>query len=124
MVADLRDKIERMGQVNLMAIEEYEALEKRNDFLVTQEEDLRKARETLLGIVARIDKTIRDMFMETFDKVAENFRVSSAGCSTAARRASICSTRATRWNAASKSKRGRPARSRRASRCCPAASRR
>ncbi len=75
MVADLRDKLERMGTVNLMAIEEYEALEKRNEFLVSQEEDLRKARETLLGIVARIDETIRAMFMETFEQVAENFRV-------------------------------------------------
>ncbi len=75
MVAELRDKIERMGQVNVMAIEEYEALEKRNEFLVSQEEDLRKARETLLGIVARIDMTIRDMFMETFNSVAENFSI-------------------------------------------------
>lgn len=74
-VTELRDKLERMGQVNLMAIEEYEALEKRNEFLVAQDEDLRKARETLLGIVARIDKTTRDMFLDTFEKVSENFRV-------------------------------------------------
>lgn len=75
MVAELRQKIERMGQVNLMAIEEYEALEKRNEFLVSQEEDLRKAREALLNIVARIDSTIKDMFLQTFEMVCENFRV-------------------------------------------------
>lgn len=75
MVTDLREKLDRMGQVNLMAIEEYEALEKRNAFLVSQEEDLRKARETLLGIVARIDSTIREMFLQTFNDVSENFRV-------------------------------------------------
>ncbi|NIA14829.1 MAG: chromosome segregation protein SMC [Nitrospiraceae bacterium] len=75
MVADLRTRLERMGTVNMMAIEEYEALEQRNDFLVAQDEDLRKARETLLGIVARIDVTIREMFIETFEAVADNFRV-------------------------------------------------
>ena len=75
MVADLRRKIERMGEVNLVAIEEYEALEKRNQFLVSQEEDLRKACDTLMGIVGRIDVTIREMFLETFRNVGDSFRV-------------------------------------------------
>jgi len=75
LVNELRDKLDRMGQVNLMAIEEYEELEQRHDFLVTQEQDLHKARETLLGIVARIDTTTREMFMDTFQKVGDNFRV-------------------------------------------------
>jgi chromosome segregation protein len=74
LVAELREKIERLGQVNVMAIEEYEALEKRNDFLVTQEEDLRTAREALLGVVGRIDKTIQGMFLDTFNNVADSFR--------------------------------------------------
>jgi len=74
MVDDLRDKLQRMGTVNLMAIEEYDELCKRCDFLVAQEEDLRKARETLLNVVERIDKTIRAMFLETFDNVANSFR--------------------------------------------------
>jgi chromosome segregation protein len=74
-VEDLREKLERLGTVNLMAIEEYEALEKRNEFLVTQEEDLRKAREALLGVVTRIDLTIKQMFLDTFNKVSETFKV-------------------------------------------------
>jgi len=74
-VNELREKIERLGTVNVIAIEEYEALEKRNEFLVTQEEDLRKAREALLGVVDRIDKTIRAMFLDTFEKVSETFKV-------------------------------------------------
>ena len=56
------------------AIEEYEELEKRHNFLVTQEQDLSKARDTLLSVVARIDETIREMFMETFRTVGENFK--------------------------------------------------
>jgi len=75
MVGELRAKLDRLGQVNMMAIEEYEALEQRNDFLVTQEEDLRKARDTLLGVVERIDRTICDMFLETFNTVGDSFRV-------------------------------------------------
>ncbi len=74
LVDDYRKKLQRLGVVNLMAIEEYEALEQRNEFLVTQEEDLRKARETLLSVVARIDSTILEMFMETFRQVGENFK--------------------------------------------------
>ncbi len=75
MVTDLREKIERLGQVNVMAIEEYEALQQRHDFLVAQEDDLRKARESLQGVIDRIDKTIQTMFLETFTNVADTFRV-------------------------------------------------
>jgi chromosome segregation protein len=75
MVTDIRATLQRMGEVNLMAIEEYETLEKRYTFLVTQCADLEKAKETLLGVIAKADKKIRDMFMETFERVAENFRV-------------------------------------------------
>ncbi len=74
LVADLRTKIERMGPVNLTAIEEYDALTERNDFLVAQAEDLQKARQTLQNVVDRIDKTIREMFMATFEEVANHFR--------------------------------------------------
>lgn len=74
LIADHRRRIERLGVVNLMAIEEYEALEARNAFLVAQDEDLRKAREKLLSVVDRIDKTILDMFMDTFNKIGESFK--------------------------------------------------
>lgn len=73
-IEDIRKQLQRMGVVNLMAIEEYEALEQRNKFLTTQAEDLRKARETLLSVVARIDGTIRGMFMDTFRTIEENFK--------------------------------------------------
>ncbi len=74
LVKEIRAKIERMGTVNLMAIEEYQALCERNDFLVSQEQDLSKAKEALLNVIKRIDVTIQDMFLETFNTVAENFR--------------------------------------------------
>ncbi len=74
MVADIRERLERLGPVNLMAIEEHDALVERHAFLVAQDQDLRKARETLLGVMERIDKTITAMFLETFNAVAENFK--------------------------------------------------
>jgi chromosome segregation protein len=73
-IKEIRTTLQRMGPVNLGAIEEYDALTERNDFLVAQDEDLRKAKDTLLQVVARIDTTIRDMFMETFHAVSNNFR--------------------------------------------------
>ena len=73
-VKETRAKLERMGTVNLMAIEEFEALTERNDFLVSQNDDLSRAREALLGVVARIDATIRELFLDTFNTVADHFR--------------------------------------------------
>ncbi|MBX3177392.1 MAG: chromosome segregation protein SMC [Candidatus Hydrogenedentes bacterium] len=74
LIKEHRKDLQRLGTVNLMAIEEYEALEKRDQFLCSQEEDLRKARETLLGVVDRIDTTIKELFMETFRTVSECFK--------------------------------------------------
>lgn len=74
LVNETRSRLDRMGSVNLMAIEEYEALTERNDFLVSQNDDLQKAREALLGVVSRIDKTIEQMFLDVFRAVSENFR--------------------------------------------------
>ena len=73
-IGETRERLDRIGTVNLMAIEEYEALTERDEFLVTQAQDLQAARDTLLGVVERIDITITDMFLETFNAVAENFR--------------------------------------------------
>ncbi|MCC6489179.1 MAG: chromosome segregation protein SMC [Candidatus Hydrogenedentes bacterium] len=73
LVSELRERLQRMGEVNLMAIEEYEALEKRHAFLQAQSQDLHQAREALLGVIERSDKRIREMFMETFKSISDNF---------------------------------------------------
>jgi len=70
----LRGKIESMGSVNLIAIEEFEELQQRYDLLIQQETDLRKAKETLLGIIKKINKITQTMFMETFEEVRSHFR--------------------------------------------------
>jgi len=68
-----RQSLERLGNVNLAAIEEYETLEKREKFLKGQADDLSRARDALLGVVKRIDDTITQMFLDTFNEVARHF---------------------------------------------------
>jgi len=67
-------KINEIGAVNLVAMEEYEELSKRFEFLTTHEKDLRDAKESLHNVINNINQTTRKLFKETFDKVRENFR--------------------------------------------------
>ncbi|MBI5117145.1 chromosome segregation protein SMC [Candidatus Poribacteria bacterium] len=69
----LRSKIESIGPVNLIAIEEFEELQQRYNFLIQQEADLRKAKEALLGIIKKINETTQTMFMETFEQIHGHF---------------------------------------------------
>lgn len=70
----LKGKIESYGTVNLVAIEEYDELKKRYDFLSQQQNDLITAKETLHEAILKINRTTRKMFMETFEKVREEFK--------------------------------------------------
>ena len=58
-----------------MAIEEFEELRQRFEFLTKQQSDLLTAKESLHQTISKINRTTREMFMETFTKVSEEFRV-------------------------------------------------
>ena len=73
-VAELRDKLEAMGPVNLVAIEEYQELEERFVFLTTQENDLTKAKSQLLDMIREINKTTSELFRSTFEQANANFQ--------------------------------------------------
>ena len=73
-VAALQKRIEEMGPVNLVAIDEYEETEQRHQFLSTQYEDLVKAKEQLLEVINRINTQTKEMFVDTFNKIRDNFR--------------------------------------------------
>ena len=73
-VAELQTKLDEMGPVNLVAIEEYEETEQRHQFLTTQHDDLVNAKTQLLEIINRINTQTRTMFVETFEKIRDNFR--------------------------------------------------
>ncbi len=61
--------IERLGNVNLLAIEEYEEQSERKIYLDAQFEDLTSALTTLENAIQKIDRETRTRFQETFDKV-------------------------------------------------------
>ncbi len=77
-VGELRQKLESIGPVNLDAIQEFEELEERHNFLDTQHNDLVNSKEELLQVIAKINETTKIMFTETFDLVRgffhNNFR--------------------------------------------------
>ncbi|MDH5183857.1 MAG: chromosome segregation protein SMC, partial [Gammaproteobacteria bacterium] len=68
-VNEIGQKIQRLGAINLAAIEEYEQQSERKRYLDAQNDDLNKALETLEGAIRKIDKETRTRFKETFDKV-------------------------------------------------------
>jgi chromosome segregation protein len=72
--AALREQLEALGPVNVLAIEEHEETVKRLDFLTTQRADLAEARQSLQQAIREIDATARELFLATFTQVRENFR--------------------------------------------------
>jgi chromosome segregation protein len=74
-IADLRSKIERLGNVNVDAIKEQDELEQRFDFLTGQVDDLDKSKNQLEQLIAKINKESQEKFRVTFDEVRENFQV-------------------------------------------------
>jgi chromosome segregation protein len=73
-VGELQERLDRMGPVNLVAIEEYKETEERYTFLTTQYDDLVKAKEQLLEVIDRINAETTEMFRTTFEKIRANFR--------------------------------------------------
>jgi chromosome segregation protein len=71
---DKKAQAERMGAINLTAIEEYDELAKRHAFLVEQKGDLEKSLGDLRTAIATINRASRDRFRETFDRVNEKFQ--------------------------------------------------
>jgi chromosome segregation protein len=70
----LQQRIDEMGPVNLVAIEEYEETEQRYQFLTTQNDDLVKAKQELTDVINRINVQTQEMFVDTFNRIRDNFR--------------------------------------------------
>jgi chromosome segregation protein len=73
-IAELRGKIERLGNVNIDAIDEQETLEKRHSFLSKHVEDLNSSRAQLQQLINRLNKKSREKFRQTFDEIRVNFQ--------------------------------------------------
>ncbi|MFK8138504.1 MAG: chromosome segregation protein SMC [Bdellovibrionales bacterium] len=73
-VTEMREKLKRMGEVNLSAIEEYDDTIERYEFLSKQQEDLLSARKELNRVIERINKICTKRFRDTFEAVNERFK--------------------------------------------------
>ena len=73
-IAALRGKIERLGPVNMMAIEQFDELETRHLFLTTQRADLIDSIAQTSEAIKRIDETTRARFVEAFTAINTNFQ--------------------------------------------------
>ncbi|MCC7042311.1 MAG: chromosome segregation protein SMC [Acidobacteria bacterium] len=72
-IAVLRRRIERLGPVNMMAIEQFDELETRHLFLTTQRKDLLDSIAQTGEAIRKIDKTTRERFAEAFELINRNF---------------------------------------------------
>lgn len=65
----LAARIQRLGPINLAAIEEYQQQSERKRYLDSQNDDLAEALETLENVIRKIDRETRNRFKETFDQI-------------------------------------------------------
>jgi chromosome segregation protein len=72
-VNELKSKLNKIGDVNLASIEEYEDLSQRHSFLDQQYKDLIEAKEQLKKVIDRINRICSRRFKETFEQVNERF---------------------------------------------------
>lgn len=72
-IAELRNKIHGLGNVNTGAIEEFERLKERIDFLMRQREDLREAKNTIHKVIKEIDDKMKNKFLECFNMIKTSF---------------------------------------------------
>lgn len=70
----LRERLTAMGPVNVIAIEEYNELRERLEFLTTQEVDLLAAKKNLENTIDELDKTSEKIFIESFTKIRNSFQ--------------------------------------------------
>jgi chromosome segregation protein len=70
---EMRTRLENMGPVNMMALEEYKETAQRHEFLETQRQDLLQSIENTLNTIKEIDVISRQKFEEAFNIINENF---------------------------------------------------
>ncbi|MBQ6401109.1 MAG: chromosome segregation protein SMC [Firmicutes bacterium] len=69
----IKNRMKEMGEVNVGAIEEYETVRERYEFLTAQQADIQSAMDSLNGIIRDMDRTIRERFRASFDQIVVNF---------------------------------------------------
>ncbi len=68
-----REKLDRMGPINPMAMEAFEEINQRHEFITSQKEDLLNAKASLLTTIEEIDMVARETFLGAFNNIKSNF---------------------------------------------------
>ncbi|MFN3801690.1 chromosome segregation protein SMC [Belliella pelovolcani] len=68
-----KDRLEKIGPINPMAMEAYDEIKERHTFITTQKEDLIKAKNSLVETIKEIDEVAKETFLDAFGKIKENF---------------------------------------------------
>jgi chromosome segregation protein len=69
----VKDKMEKIGPINPMAMEAYDEIQQRYAFISAQKEDLENAKYSLIQTIKEIDQVAKDTFLDAFDKIKANF---------------------------------------------------
>ena len=72
-VSAIKDRLEKIGPINPMAMEAYEEIKERHDFIITQRDDLINAKHSLMNTIMEIDEVAKTTFLEAFEKIKNNF---------------------------------------------------
>ncbi len=70
----LKKRLENIGEVNPTAIEAFTEMKKRYEFILEQKNDLVNAKDSLMQTIQEVEATANQQFLETFNKVRENFQ--------------------------------------------------
>ena len=73
-ISQLEAELKQLGEVNLGAIDEFERLNSRYEFLQEEREDLLSARSSINGVITELEDKMSDLFLETFEQVDEEFQ--------------------------------------------------
>src|SRR5690606_14746688 len=73
LVRKQKERLEKIGPINPMAMEAYDEIKVRYDFITGQKDDLIKAKESLLNTISEIDQVAKETFLDAFGKIKENF---------------------------------------------------
>ncbi len=72
-IQDYKKKIQDLGPINNLAIQEFRDLKKRFEYYLDQKTDIEKARQDIISVIEDINKTSVEMFMSTFQDIQKNF---------------------------------------------------
>jgi len=69
----LGGQLKNFGPINPMALDSFKEIKERYDFIIKEQDDLKKAKDALLQTIAEIDNSAKEKFSEVFNQVRNNF---------------------------------------------------